>query len=857
MHPGSRFVVLKFGGTSVSTAPNWANIAGVVRARIAEGLRPVIVHSALSKVTDSLERLLVAALEGRQGPVIEELEARHRSLAKDLGIEFPAGARQLLEELRQLAAGIALVREVSDRVRARVLASGELLATSLGAEYLQRAGISTRLVDARTVLKSKPQKGASEQAKVLSATCPFDPDPALIERFRSMDAVVLTQGFIASDPHGNTVLLGRGGSDTSGAYFAAKLSAARLEIWTDVPGMFTANPKDVPSARLLKALHYDEAQEIASNGAKVLHPRCILPVRQHDIPLYVFATQSPDLEGTVITSRPEDGSARVKAIALKKGITLVSMDSPGMWHQVGFLSDAFQVFKQHGLSVDLVSTSETCVTVSLDPQANSLDPQVLEGLVRDLESLCRVELIGPCASISLVGRNIRAILHELGESFSLFEEQRIYLLSQAANDLNLTIVIDESQGDRLSAKLHDLLIRSVGNDRVMGPTWEQLHATPSSRHAAPPWWHQRREALLELLDRRSSAYVYDRASIDANLLALRAMTSISRVLYSMKANPHPDVLRRVEALGFSFECVSIGEVDRLAETFSDFDWDRVLFTPNFAPREEYATALARGLRVTLDNAFVVDAWPELFAGRDVFVRVDTGRGHGHHRHVRTAGAHSKFGVPTADVKDLAASLASVGARVVGLHAHTGSGNFDRTSWVDTARVLSELAEGLPEVRVLDLGGGLGVPERSDQNVLDLAGLDRALGEVSHRRLEVWLEPGRYVIANAGVLVAKVTQLKGKGSVGFLGLATGMNSLIRPALYGAYHEIVNLTRLDEAPARLYEVVGPICESGDVLGHGRFLPEARVGDVMLIANAGAYGHAMSSSYNLRSPAEELVI
>ena len=144
--------------------------------------------------------------------------------------------------------------------------------------------------------------------------------------------VIITQGFIASDSEGNTVLLGRGGSDTSAAYLAAKLQAARLEIWTDVPGMFSANPRSTPTARLLRSLHYDEAQEIASNGAKVLHPRCILPARQYRIPLHVYATQTPDLEGTVISHEGGDGAAQVKAICIKKSITLVALDSPGMWH---------------------------------------------------------------------------------------------------------------------------------------------------------------------------------------------------------------------------------------------------------------------------------------------------------------------------------------------------------------------------------------------------------------------------------------------------------------------------------------------------------------------------------------------
>ena len=181
------------------------------------------------------------------------------------------------------------------------------------------------------------------------------------------------------------------------------------------------------------------------------------------------------------------------------------------------------------------------------------------------------------------------------------------------------------------------------------------------------------------------------------------------------------------------------------------------------------------------------------------------------------------------------------------------------SWVETANALAGVATGLPSVDTLDLGGGLGVPDRPGRAPLDLAALDRALAAFrkEHPRFQLWLEPGRFVVAAAGALLARVTQLKGKGGFRYLGLATGMNSLIRPALYGAYHEIVNLTRLDEPAEHVFTVVGPICESGDVLGHDRLLPPSREGDILLVANAGAYGSVMSSHYNLRPPAGEITL
>ena len=854
------WIVLKFGGTSVSSLANWRNIAAVVRKRRATGVRVLVVHSALSGVTDRLEKLLAGALAGAHEPLLAALEDQHRKLAAELKLPAIPALDQIFGDLRQLVASIARAGEISDRTRARVMGCGELMATELGARFLAAEGIECSWWDARTGLRAEQRANVVQRANFLSATCDFAPDPALRAQLETLAGVVVTQGFIAGNAEGETVLLGRGGSDTSGAYFAAKLQAQRLEIWTDVPGMFSANPRSTPTARLLRALHYDEAQEIASSGAKVLHPRCILPVKQAQIPLWVYATQTPELEGTHISANPGEGAAQVKAVCIKKGITLISLESPGMWHEVGFLADAFHVFKRHGMSVDQVSTSETSVTVSLDPAANSLDRHALERLVVDLEQLCRVQVLGPCAQVGLVGRNIRGILHQLGGALELFAEQRIYMVSQAANDLNFTFVVDEGQGDRLVQELHELLIRPVPGDTVLGPTWSQLYGSgPRPRARAHAWWQQRREQLLTIARTHDCAYVYETGALRTAARAVRALESVDRVYYAMKANPHAGVLRILADEGLGFECVSRGEIERARETLPELGRERLLYTPNFAAREEYAWAFAQGVAVTIDNLYVLEAWPELFRGREVLVRIDTGTGRGHHHHVRTAGMYAKFGVPLDEIAQLEALATASGVRIVGLHAHPGSGVFEITSWSDTATLLQQAAQRFPEVKVINVGGGLGVPDSPEQAALDLANLDSTLGAACQARddLEVWLEPGRYLVAAAGVLLARVTQTKSKGDMRYVGVSTGMNSLIRPALYGAWHEIVNLTRLDEPATELVSVVGPICESADFLAHDRLLPPTVEGDVLLIANTGAYGHAMSSNYNLRAPAVELLI
>ena len=624
--------------------------------------------------------------------------------------------------------------------------------------------------------------------------------------------------------------------------------------------MFSANPRSVPTARLLRALEYDEAQEIASSGAKVLHPRCIMPVKQYGIPLYVYATQTPKLEGTVITTQGGHVAAQVKAVTIKKNITLISMETVGMWHSVGFLADAFAVFKDHGMSVDLVSTSETSVTVSLDPAANTLDKAALDALVLDLGRLCRVEVIGPCAAVSLVGRNIRAILHRLGDALELFEEQKIYLVTQAANDLNITFVIDEEQGDRLVSRLHEIAIRKMTADRVLGPTWEELYGpTAKESDVARQWWSERRNDLIELGREHGAAFVYDRATLKAKAQALMSLPGVDNVFYALKANWHPGILKLFHEQGIGFECVSQGEVEHVLQTLPAIDRSRILFTPNFAPRHEYEWGLQQGVWVTLDNLHPLQAWPELFKGRELFVRIDTGYGRGHHDKVRTAGVHSKFGVPLFEMDELERLVRTAGARIIGLHAHTGSGVFSVDNWRLVGETLTSLARRFKDVRYIDLGGGLGVPERLGQQGVVLPEFGAALSalKAAHPQLTLWIEPGRYLVAEAGVLLAQVTQLKGKGEVHYVGVATGMNSLIRPALYGAHHEILNLSRLDDLATEVVNIVGPICESGDQLGLDRLLPPTQEGDVLLIATAGAYGRAMSSTYNLREPAREFLI
>lgn len=849
-------IVTKFGGTSVSTRATWNNIAAITQKHIKAGKQPVIVCSALTQISNKLEKAIEAALLDEHHSIYSEIEESHFRLAQELEVSKELITNDL-HQLKQWLTGIALLKQAPAKTHAQVLSLGELMMTRLGHAFLQQQTVKTKWYDARELLISSQALGG-DLVNYLSARCDSEYDSQLVEKFLASGAqAIITQGFFAANEHGETVLLGRGGSDTSAALLAGKLQAAMCEIWTDVPGIYTANPHQLPHARLLKQLNYDEAQEIASMGAKVLHPNCVPPVRRANIPMVVKYTQLPEHSGTLITKDIDESAPLIKSIQVKHSILLISIDTLNMWQQVGFLSDVFAAFKQHGFSVDLLSSSEFNVTISLDTNAKLRDRPAINRLLEDLNQFGRAKLIEPCSAVSLVGHHIRTVLPHLGPALEVFDSKQVYLMSLASNDLNLTFVVDESQADKLCQKLHHLLIENNPQVFYYSKSWHEEFGKP---HVRPtPWWEVERDRLLTLGAMHSPCYIYHSATQAQRAQQLLTLKSVDQLFYAIKANPHPSVLKTLEKEQIGFECVSIQELELVLKLFPEINKERILFTPNFAPKFEYEYALQVGCYVTIDSLYPLEHWPELFKNRDVIVRLDPGTGAGHHKHVSTGGNESKFGITQNDLGHILDLTKKHHINVIGLHAHSGSGILTIELWQETALMLASLAQEFPLVRSINLGGGLGVVEKPGQHPLDFPALDAALLAVKtqHPHLKIWLEPGRFFVSESGVILAKVTQCKEKGKVKFIGIETGMNSLIRPSLYGAYHEIVNLSRLHEEKAVFSHIVGPICESGDTLGYDRLLPVTKEGDILLIANTGAYGHCMSSNYNLRPAAEELAL
>lgn len=370
------------------------------------------------------------------------------------------------------------------------------------------------------------------------------------------------------------------------------------------------------------------------------------------------------------------------------------------------------------------------------------------------------------------------------------------------------------------------------------------------------FWTSKRETLLSIA---SPAYVYDKDTIISQIQKLAPLKDVlAQKFFAIKANSNPDILRLVVSHGFGLECVSIEEVKYVLKQTS-ITPDKVLFTPNFAPISEYEEALKLGIILTIDNLFLLKKFPQVFQNQKFFVRIDPAmEGQGHSEKVQTSGTRAKFGVHLDDISELSKIATNLSCKIVGLHCHVGSGIFDDTVWAKNAVVLGKVANEFPDVEFINVGGGLGVPYKPTDVELNIEAVAKHLKEVNSK-YKLMMEPGRYIVAPCGVLVTRVTQLKEKTKDHiYVGLDAGMNALIRPTLYGSYHEIINLSKFDSKDLMECDVVGPICETGDFLGKARKLPKhTDVDDVVIVCTAGAYGYVMSSDYNQRIRPKEYLI
>ena len=444
-------IVMKFGGTSVGSAERIRSLAERVRERLDR--RPVVVVSALSGVTDLLLRgaQLALARDSDYEGVLYQLLDRHHGLIREL---VPAGAAQsrLLEhleatvaELRALYTGVYHLAELTARTLDAISGTGERLSYEIVAAALEAAGLAARAVDARGVIVTDETFGRAtplmEETKAAAAR-------ALSPLLESRTVPVLP-GFIGATRKGVATTLGRGGSDWSAAVAGAALGAEEIQIWTDVDGMMTVDPRVVPAARVIPEVSFDEAAELAYFGAKVLHPATIKPAVECGIPVRVLNSLNPAAPGTLIAGRLEGAErGEPRAIAFKKGIAVILIAQPRMLMAYGFVARVFEVFDRHRTPVDLIATSEVSISLTVD------DPEAVAAVEEELGRLGEVRVLRAMAIVSVVGRGFVRQAGLAARVFQALREVNVAMISFGASDVNLSFVVAEPDAERAVRLLH-------------------------------------------------------------------------------------------------------------------------------------------------------------------------------------------------------------------------------------------------------------------------------------------------------------------------------------------------------------------------------------------------------------------
>lgn len=442
-------IVMKFGGTSVEDAKAIARVAEIVRGRARQ--KPVVVVSALGGFTDSLVAMGKAAAEGDLAKALKLWKAgrqRHLSVLSQLpgGADAQSQVNELLAALQDVLRGIAALGELSPRTQDNVLSFGEMLSSLMVAAAFRGAGLDALHIDARQCIVTD-----ASHTKAVPLSEPTNARlRSTLKDHVARNRIAVMGGFIAAAEDGTPTTLGRGGSDFSAAIVGAALGARKIEIWTDVEGMLTTDPRICKQAQRIDVIGFEEASELAYFGAKVLHPATLVPAVDSNIPVYVLNSRNPESKGTCIQAHAPHSATTFRAIALKKGTKILSIKAPRLLINHGFLRSLFEVFEKHSLSPDLVNTSEVSVSVALDGTRD------VRTLVEELKPLGSVEVENGKAIVCLVGDNIRGRVGICADVFSVVAKNNInvHMVSQGASEINISFVIEEKDAVRAVQALH-------------------------------------------------------------------------------------------------------------------------------------------------------------------------------------------------------------------------------------------------------------------------------------------------------------------------------------------------------------------------------------------------------------------
>jgi aspartate kinase len=437
-------LIQKFGGTSVGSADAIARVGRIVKSSLAR--RPLVVVSAVGGVTNKLFALGETALaRGEFEREFAALAAQHRGLVRDLGVDVP-DLEALLHELHDLLRGIALIRERTPRTSDFLASFGERLCARIVAAHLNAIGVPARAFDAWDA-------GLLTDSRFGTAR-PLDETERLVPRaLADLDVTAVVTGYIGRDAQGNITTLGRGGSDYSAAIFGAALDVEEIQIYTDVDGVLTADPRKVQSARLVPTLSFAEAAELAFFGAKVLHPATMVPAVDADIPIRVLNTFRPDAPGTRVVATLDPDQRAVKSIASKESIVVVNVVAGEMMLQYGFLERIADVFARHQVVVDVIATSEVSVALTTDSTVG------LAPVVDELSRFAEVNVVRDVALVSVVGEELQTSTNFAARVFGTLAEidVRIEMISYGATRNNLSFVVSRARLGEVVDALHQRL----------------------------------------------------------------------------------------------------------------------------------------------------------------------------------------------------------------------------------------------------------------------------------------------------------------------------------------------------------------------------------------------------------------
>ncbi|WP_104038622.1 lysine-sensitive aspartokinase 3 [Vibrio jasicida] len=443
----SAFNVAKFGGTSVANFEAMSRCATIIENNPTTRL---VVSSACSGVTNLLVELANGVQDQEhRAKVLQKLADIHESILSRLEDATKAAAEvyEILDTVTSLAEAASI--QASTKLTDHLVACGELMSTHILAQLMRERGINAARFDIRDILKTDGNFGRAEPQLASISMLAQEQLIPLCQKH-----VVITQGFIGSDEEGNTTTLGRGGSDYSAALIAEGVKAAGLEIWTDVPGIYTTDPRIAPKASPIPEISFSEASEMANFGAKILHPSTLVPALRHDIPVFVGSSKEPEKGGTWIRHQVES-SPLFRALALRCNQTMVTLRSVNMFHAYGFLAKVFEILAKHKISVDLITTSEISVSLTLDQTDTSGGaPQLPQAVREELEELCKVEVEHDLCLVALIGNNMSESKGYAKQVFGTLEDFNLRMICYGASPHNLCFLVHESVSRQAIQKLH-------------------------------------------------------------------------------------------------------------------------------------------------------------------------------------------------------------------------------------------------------------------------------------------------------------------------------------------------------------------------------------------------------------------